>query len=111
MEEKKNNNGVHVSDTPNAEMTTDRAVQNPEEMTKLDALKAENENLKRQLKDAKDSFNFVNKRWGELLRDVENYKSLIRVMMEELKWDDATAIGKASVAGGLDIFEFIERQH
>lgn len=108
MEEKKNN-GVHVTDTPENEMTTDTT--QVENATELDALKAENEELKKKLRNAKESYDYANKRWGELLRDVENYKSLIRIMMEELKWDDATAIGKVSVAGGLDLFEFIERQH
>ena len=93
-----------------AEQTTSQENENKVE-SELDVILNENASLKKQLKSAKDGYDYANRRWGELLRDVENYKALIRIMMDELKWDDATAIGKISVAGGMDVFEFIERQH
>lgn len=103
MEEEK------INEAQVTEQTTSQEVNKVE--SELDVILNENASLKKQLKSAKDGYDYANRRWGELLRDVENYKALIRIMMDELKWDDATAIGKISVAGGMDVFEFIERQH
>ena len=79
-----------------------------ENMNELDVIKAENAELKYQLDKAKDEAQRNAERWVNAIKDIANYQDAIKKMVEELDWDNETAIGKIGGYLGHSIFDIIE---
>ena len=79
-----------------------------ENMNELELIKAENAELKYQLDKAKDEAQRNAERWVNAIKDIANYQDAIKKMVEELDWDNETAIGKIGGYLGHSIFDIIE---
>lgn len=79
-----------------------------ENINELELIKAENAELKYQLDKAKDEAQRNAERWVNAIKDIANYQDAIKKMVEELDWDNETAIGKIGGYLGHSIFDIIE---
>ena len=93
MEEKK------INEAQAAEQTTSQ--DENKNVTELDVIKTE-------LTKAKDEAQRNAERWVNALKDIANYQDAIKKMVEELGWDNETAIGKIGGYLGHSIFDIIE---
>ena len=87
MKEQKDNQGIHVTDTPENEMTTDTTAQVIEGQSELDNLKAENDRLRAEnadlvekLKTTENSLDWNRRQYIEYM----NQRDILKKTLEEL---------------------------